>query len=321
MASFGERIRCERQRREITLADVSRETRISLQYLEALERNDFRELPGGVFNRGYVRAYARFIGADPETMVRAYLAEERARGVEDGTEDPERLRSSLAAAVKRRERQGSLPRKRRRLRILAIAKLFVLMTMLALAGWYYLEHPPRKGGRAHGTMATWSGEPGPAVVEPEPAAVEPPDERTAMADPAMTASREVLPSSPDEPVAADDPLHISVADFGVGSAVVDHELRGRSNRFEEGSVVWFWTRVLGGHPGEAVRHVWYHENDQVGMAILNVGGPHWRTQSRRPLEPGSVGRWSIEVRDAQDRLLVRDQFVCVPAETTGSPQG
>ena len=45
--------------------------------LEALERNDFASLPGGLFNRGFVRAYCKHIGVDPEVMVNAYLLEER----------------------------------------------------------------------------------------------------------------------------------------------------------------------------------------------------------------------------------------------------
>ena len=60
MANFGKTIRRARECRRITLADVSRETKIGLHYLTALERNDFRKLPGGGLNRGYVRSYAKF---------------------------------------------------------------------------------------------------------------------------------------------------------------------------------------------------------------------------------------------------------------------
>ncbi len=74
--SFGEELKRERELRDITLREISESTKIRLSYLEALERNAFENLPGGVFNRGFVRAYSKFIGIDPESMVDAYLLQE-----------------------------------------------------------------------------------------------------------------------------------------------------------------------------------------------------------------------------------------------------
>jgi cytoskeleton protein RodZ len=77
MSSFGETLKRERELRQISLREISEATKINLRYLDALERNDFRHLPGGVFNKGFVRAYAQFIGIDPEAMAMAYLEEEQ----------------------------------------------------------------------------------------------------------------------------------------------------------------------------------------------------------------------------------------------------
>jgi cytoskeletal protein RodZ len=76
MPSFGETLKRERELRQISLREISEATKVNLRYLDALERDDFRHLPGGVFNKGFVRAYAQFIGVDPETMVNAYLEED-----------------------------------------------------------------------------------------------------------------------------------------------------------------------------------------------------------------------------------------------------
>ena len=73
--SFGEILRRERQLREFTLREISAATKISMRHLEALERNDFPALPGGVFNKGFLRAYATFVGLDPEEMINHYLFE------------------------------------------------------------------------------------------------------------------------------------------------------------------------------------------------------------------------------------------------------
>jgi cytoskeleton protein RodZ len=76
MSSFGETLKRERELRQISLREIAEATKINLRYLDALERDDFRHLPGGVFNKGFVRAYAEFIGIDPEAMVTAYLEED-----------------------------------------------------------------------------------------------------------------------------------------------------------------------------------------------------------------------------------------------------
>ena len=79
MASFGESLRRERELRDISLREIADATKINLRYLEALEQNRFDILPGGVFNKGFVRAFAQFIGIDAEAMVTAYLDEERSQ--------------------------------------------------------------------------------------------------------------------------------------------------------------------------------------------------------------------------------------------------
>ncbi len=98
MATFGEVLRRERELRQITLREISEATKINLRYLDALERDDFRHLPGGVFNKGFVRAFAQHIGIDPDTMVDAYLAEERAQNARSEERSAEVIRKSRVEA-------------------------------------------------------------------------------------------------------------------------------------------------------------------------------------------------------------------------------
>jgi cytoskeleton protein RodZ len=62
--SIGEKLRLARETRGIALRDISDQTRISMRYLEAIESDDYRRLPGGIFNRSFIRAYAKSIGYD-----------------------------------------------------------------------------------------------------------------------------------------------------------------------------------------------------------------------------------------------------------------
>jgi cytoskeleton protein RodZ len=74
MGSFGDRLRREREMRGITLDEIAESTKISRRHLEALEKEDFDSLPGGIFNRGFVRSYARYLGIDEDQAVADYSA-------------------------------------------------------------------------------------------------------------------------------------------------------------------------------------------------------------------------------------------------------
>jgi cytoskeletal protein RodZ len=74
MGAFGDRLRREREMRGITLDEITESTKISRRHLEALEGEHFDQLPGGVFNKGFVRAYARFLGIDGDQAVADYAA-------------------------------------------------------------------------------------------------------------------------------------------------------------------------------------------------------------------------------------------------------
>jgi cytoskeleton protein RodZ len=74
VASFGMRLKQEREKRAITLDDISLSTKISTRMLRALEEEHFDQLPGGIFNKGFIRAYARCLGMDEEQAIADYMA-------------------------------------------------------------------------------------------------------------------------------------------------------------------------------------------------------------------------------------------------------
>ena len=73
MGAFGEKLRKQREQRGIALDAISNTTKISTRMLRALEEEHFDQLPGGVFNKGFVRAYARQVGLDEEETITDYL--------------------------------------------------------------------------------------------------------------------------------------------------------------------------------------------------------------------------------------------------------
>ena len=71
-ATIGEQLRLAREEQGIALREISNQTRISMRYLEAIETNDYRRLPGGIFNRSFVKAYAKCVGFDEHQALEGY---------------------------------------------------------------------------------------------------------------------------------------------------------------------------------------------------------------------------------------------------------
>ena len=74
-ADVGARLREAREARSMELRDIAATTKISIGALEAIEQNDFDPLPGGIFTRAFVRAYASEVGLDPEQTTRDFMAQ------------------------------------------------------------------------------------------------------------------------------------------------------------------------------------------------------------------------------------------------------
>jgi cytoskeleton protein RodZ len=74
VGEFGDKFRKAREKKELSLDDVSNVTKIGTRMLQAIEEENFDLLPGGVFNRGFIRAYAKHLGLDSEDAVNEYLA-------------------------------------------------------------------------------------------------------------------------------------------------------------------------------------------------------------------------------------------------------
>ena len=75
MSNFGTQLKEAREGRGLTLQQVAASTKISAGVLEALERGDFARLPGGIFSRSFVRAYALEVGANPDALVAQFITE------------------------------------------------------------------------------------------------------------------------------------------------------------------------------------------------------------------------------------------------------
>ncbi|HXT70031.1 MAG TPA: helix-turn-helix transcriptional regulator [Vicinamibacterales bacterium] len=140
MSDLGARLKQARTTKGVSLREIATATKISVVALEGLERNDYSRLPGGIFSRAFVRAYAQAVGLDPETAVSEFNVEF------------ERYESEAARTAKRPEITPDdlqfVERQRRALRTLRIA--LAAAAILTIAGVAYVVlvwWPASKAGR------------------------------------------------------------------------------------------------------------------------------------------------------------------------------
>jgi cytoskeletal protein RodZ len=136
MGEFGKILRKEREARGVALETITKATKISNRHLVALEGEQFEVLPGGVFNKGIVRGYARVVGLNEEEWVARYLAAYRSSGAapEDETGWAQFAENASKA---RADSQGRRPEMR--LRWTGIAVLLLIVGGLSWFAWSYIH--------------------------------------------------------------------------------------------------------------------------------------------------------------------------------------
>ena len=171
MGAFGDKLRREREMRGVTLAEMSESTKISKRWLQALEDEQFEILPGGVFNRGFVRSYARFLGINEEQAVADYVAA-------SNEQPPPEDRFPLEI----HEKEDSPPLNPKR-SFLPVA-LAIVALVLVVGGWtWWVKHKPQASAHTP-EISKPSVAPQPTAATSQPAA----STGSPAAEPASTSS-------------------------------------------------------------------------------------------------------------------------------------
>lgn len=146
MSGFGEDLRMERMSRGIALEEITAVTKISQHHLLALEQERFRQLPGGILNKGIVRGYASAVGLDQHDWTERFLTAYRASGQASDEEDWTAFASNVGKARLRSREAAEF-----RLRWLGVLLLVLIVSILGFfavriygvrAGWWSGLLPP-----------------------------------------------------------------------------------------------------------------------------------------------------------------------------------
>jgi cytoskeleton protein RodZ len=152
VSAFGEHLRRERELRGISLDEISSATKIGTRLLRALEAGNLDLLPGGIFNKGYVRAYARHLGIDEEQTVADYL-----RAADEAPQDVRLIAHQNASA--RAEHVSGSALYRGGFPMIPVL-ILVVVIVGAAGGWHLYQQRQREGQSPSRARAVAAGQPG-----------------------------------------------------------------------------------------------------------------------------------------------------------------
>ena len=154
--NFGERLKRERELREVSMDELTKATRISTRFVEALENEDWAKLPGGIFGHGFVRTIARYLGLDEEALLGEY--------------DLARAEHSAAAPPRPEERIPAPPKWLPVAAVLVLLLLLIGLFSLGRYAWhrYAAYRAPKKSAAASLPTPPQSGSDPAGSAEPSP---------------------------------------------------------------------------------------------------------------------------------------------------------
>lgn len=154
MSEFGAQLKHAREGRGISLRQIATSTKISTVALEALERGDLSKLPGGIFSRAFVRAYAIEVGLDPDEIVSQFLVE---LGVHESQMGDDEIHPEVTA-----DDRAFLEQQRRAAMWLRIAIGVVVLLIIAAVMWWQVSN---RAPQEEAAVAPQASAPAPEVTQ------------------------------------------------------------------------------------------------------------------------------------------------------------
>jgi len=285
MEPIGRYLRGERELRKVSLEEVSKFTRIKEQYLSAIEEDRYDLLPSAIYVKGYLTAYARYLGLDPNDTVLRYQRY---------------LKELTIAEEKRLEQQKPEPPRQVSFsakRAMPYLVLAILSTMIVLTVFFV-----RQILQASFRPALNQREATPVAMSSPPQILERGRSQTEVSEQKEVNVREA--ALPDRPI-------FEVIEAGIGTSV-DREggrltLNGISREFTcNNRKIYFLTKIKTPEGGR-ITHVWVWRGKEYHRYEIEVKSPEGSVYSYVTLRSHQRGDWKVEVR-AGDDVLASETF-------------
>ncbi len=205
MASFGAQLKQERERQGITLEEISISTKIGTRMLRALEEEHFDQLPGGIFNKGFIRANARCVHMDEEQAIADYLA---ATGASPLAKKPENDDQAPFLEPPSRDDNGATTGPP-----WGTFAVVLLIVALGFGAWGFYSRESQKPARDSAAPAVNSPNPSPSATAEQSPSEQKPAESVDSSTPVQPAEQPpnppARPSTPSQPVSPPAPTSAS----------------------------------------------------------------------------------------------------------------
>ena len=296
----GAMLREARERRGLSLRQISNATKIAMMTLEALERNDIARLPGGIFSRSFVRAYAVEVGLEPEVMIEQFMSQFPQDSVTAGHPTSSRVEDHEAVESERRSASTLLRLVAISIPVAAVVVYFGTAGRSAGSRQSAVSGPQSPVGGQQSAVASPQSpvgsqqsavsSPQPAVSSPQPAVSSPPQAISPPAAPAAPSAVEVRARA-TEPVPAVPAdrfiVQVTAARQSWISAIVDGS-RAAQREFKPGEEVSFDVR----------KEIVLTAGDAGGVSVTFNGLP------TRPLGGnGQVVTWRVNLANFKTYLV------------------
>jgi cytoskeletal protein RodZ len=343
MQTVGDYLKKEREARNISLNDIAQSTKISKMYLDCLEKDDYKKIPGEPYVKGYISSYAECVGINEHEALERYATfKEKTRHLQTPDEKPQVQKIPIFP-------RPSFGRKFRR------ALAFAVIAVLA-GGTYYsvFQYPDRTAGDP--ARQTPDSAPRPIVSKTDA----PPPPPGSSVDPVAVRKQadfssapqngkigekpgrsglfqvpEKAQSSPPEPIykegvyyppaqeiqiarelpdsqnyQAHPQTDVTVVEAAACSEIENRAPQGCGRSFEWPiDRVYIWSRVQCESPPASIRHIYYFKGELVNEVTLKINAAHWRTWSYKTfLDRLYVGPWRVDIRSVDGELLKSVKF-------------
>lgn len=338
MQTVGAYLKSSREAKNISLSDISHHTKISKWHLDCLEKDNFKNIPGGPYIKGYISSYATFIGIDEDEAIQRY--------------DSSNLESTLANQadqnVKKTKPLSFLALFLKKKLILILS--FILICLL-LAGFYHLifqspkriildesiERPIQNESQSSQMPAS--------DVSSKRLELEKSDSKIQIeantknlvfathTSPQLNRSNQVtdeISKDPDQldtssnespifdtdsvdqvaPIQSHPEEVVTVIEATACGSVQNRNPADAGNSFRWSSEkIYIWSMIKCQNPPSSIRHIYYFKDQRVDEILLQIKSSRWRTWSYKTLlDKRYIGPWRVDIISADGKLLETIRF-------------
>jgi transcriptional regulator with XRE-family HTH domain len=285
MESLGKYLKTERERRNLSLEEAAKSTKIRIQFLGAIEEDKYELLPPGVYVKGFLTLYAKYLGLDPQDI---------------GLRYQNYLKNLTISQPLELEQQIPPPKKRTEPWLFWVAISTIIFFIVLFVYYSFRDHSERfrPSFKEESTSV-----PLPSIPSPLP------NQGKAETQITHQAVQEEIPKLKEaetKDALRPESLPFEVLEASIGTRIEREGsrlvLRGKCSQFTcNNQRAYFFTRIRTRREGK-IAHVWFWDGKEFNRIEIEVKAPVWSVYSYITLRPQHAGNWKAEARDGDNVL-------------------